>query len=592
MSEEVTIDEAERLFINISGTLTNKQLTADQLKQLNLNDIKWFSTHNTFITTTQIGGVLSFDTFDECINLSQHMPVCIELDLSCWSLTDHLPIFIDHYSSKYKYESNYRLKNLECLKSKSVGGDKGRLSLSLFKYDPDYHQCLAKNFSLKKIFEHLRDRLGNTRNNFPILLSFDTSELKHLSDGQISNSSLTQIGNAFKNRNSTLTEVPITHLEQIYKIIELEYEDCFTGTYQFEILEVLPSTEDLEQLLGRVLIRHKGDNCHIKNNPGNSQSITIFKPTHQTISRRKSNSNMIETQSKRRPARSKSYPSTSNEHPAIQKKKSFDGLYDEFTSVHYKQPTSGIKRLYPDTKMISLPKSNTEKVLLTLSTQGFKTTGKLIYKQEHLKTAKNTINDKLNTLIERNEIKYSRHQQYLKECPLLNNDVNRFCPENLRQSDIEKCMSIKATTTCELLKKLNELIVDQIIIQQNEIQIVSFNYQDIEPETLEKLKLIFGNTYKNYFHSQSQYLNFNQTAQTQKLAVFGFESDASGGYRKLPKRIKSRRKDRPKRKPRHSKFNKNNKKKSRHPQRKLRSKRRKRLSKKRKNNVNNLFNYQ
>ena len=77
------------------------------------------------------------------------------------------------------------------------------------------------------------------------------------------------------------------------------------------------------------------------------------------------------------------------------------------------------------------------------------------------------------------------------------------------KKDLKLCLSIKAEETCDLLKKLNELMVKEIV-KNNYYSMVAFNYQDIQPETLDKLKLIFANTYKNYFYSQSEYLNFNK----------------------------------------------------------------------------------
>ena len=109
---EETSSEQQSLYLLLGDNSDYKQkLTKSELKEIPLANLKFFSSHNSFIQDAQFGGLLTYNTIKEMIKLSQFMPICLELDISYLSLKPK-PTELEIPTSKmYKKKSKKKTKN-------------------------------------------------------------------------------------------------------------------------------------------------------------------------------------------------------------------------------------------------------------------------------------------------------------------------------------------------------------------------------------------------------------------------------------------------------------------------------------------------
>lgn len=135
------------------------------------SQLKFLSSHNTLITHAQMCGTIELSTAKEYIAELPNTPVCIELDISEYSMKQ-IPdtIFIDHNSNRFKYIDT---------------PSKIRERYSMYTdFDETYHPELALNYSLDNVFEKIRVMVEEANSEsihkqlFPLLISIDISKIK------------------------------------------------------------------------------------------------------------------------------------------------------------------------------------------------------------------------------------------------------------------------------------------------------------------------------------------------------------------------------------------------------------------------------
>jgi hypothetical protein len=182
------------------------------------SQLKFLSSHNTLITHAQMCGTIELNTAKELINQLQYSPVCIELDISEYSMKQ-IPdtIFIDHNSNRFKFIDN---------------PSKIRERYTMYTdFDETYHPELASEYSIDNVFEKLRTLVEETRAKslnkklFPLILSIDISKIKKFKD--------------------TIFEIIQDRFYHHFKELSLP------PSMRQESLNVVP----LQELIGKVIIR-------------------------------------------------------------------------------------------------------------------------------------------------------------------------------------------------------------------------------------------------------------------------------------------------------------------------------------------------
>ena len=164
--------------------------TKDELKEIPLANIKFFSSHNSFIQDAQFGGLLTYNTIKEMIKLSQFMPICLELDISYLSLKSNKSIFLDHITQRAHIFKSIEKPSNETIRAevKPVTKPKKiRRRSSIFSkneaygfeevkhfacYNKAYHSKIQDLYSLDAVFKNIKkllDNLGTDVTTFPIV---------------------------------------------------------------------------------------------------------------------------------------------------------------------------------------------------------------------------------------------------------------------------------------------------------------------------------------------------------------------------------------------------------------------------------------
>jgi hypothetical protein len=246
--------------------------TKKQLEELPLKNIKFFSTHNTFILNKQFGGLLSYRTVIEQIKAARYMPVCIELDISVYSNKKKytMDIFLDHFTSefeKFKIPSsnepspekpnleepspeNNRLNtniviegekyNPNIIKAERFLSDKK--DYNYFKcYNLKYHGELLIEYEIGVVFDKILTLIKyygieqNIPNLFPIVLNIDVGHSNKL-----------LINDIIEKYNTKFTEFSANNsVDNIANGIIYETGDTIN----------INETK-LKSLMGKVLLRH------------------------------------------------------------------------------------------------------------------------------------------------------------------------------------------------------------------------------------------------------------------------------------------------------------------------------------------------
>lgn len=185
-----------------------------------LKSLKIYSTHNTFIKN-QLYGYLTIEPFIHQVELSKHMPVCIELDVSTVDgKIDHVTKYIEKLKENHKY---VKLNNTFASKD---------------------------NFTVENVFKTLKHpELGFNKDNYPIIFSID-------------------IGHFNDNKTETIKNIVNLYnkiFEDDFKFMKHSFEDC--------------TNKKINDLKGKILLRFKSKDSdttpHI-NNLINSNSRSSF----------------------------------------------------------------------------------------------------------------------------------------------------------------------------------------------------------------------------------------------------------------------------------------------------------------------------
>lgn len=197
-----------------------------------LKSLKIYSTHNTFIKG-QIGGKLTIEPFIHQLELSKHMPVCMEIDISGMQTEGQLQI--DHGTNGVYFSEN----------------------------DPDhkYKYIYDKkiDFHVFNIFNTVKTYFNDDNINFPIIFTIDLGHsIKSSNDKKKYLENVTNIYNEVFNKNNT----------SFYQ----EFKNCSDSTP--------------ESLMGKVLLRYKSNDLdnpipHIDNIVGETGSSISFNGSHK-----------------------------------------------------------------------------------------------------------------------------------------------------------------------------------------------------------------------------------------------------------------------------------------------------------------------
>ena len=156
------------------------------LSNLELKNVKFLSSHNTFVLDLQMGGTIGYDAVEEMIGYAKKMPVCIEIDISRFSSydinnpDDGNKIYVDHHSRSFT--PTYLQKLVSTPSEVSLCQNPN--------YNPDfncvteYHTKLSQNYNIRSVFLNIKEIIKTNRQTlgldlFPIILSIDTSHVTH-----------------------------------------------------------------------------------------------------------------------------------------------------------------------------------------------------------------------------------------------------------------------------------------------------------------------------------------------------------------------------------------------------------------------------
>jgi len=266
------------------GTIGYKDKpTQEELKELKLKNVKFLSTHNTFIRNRQYGGQLSYRTVIEQIKAARYMPVCIELDISVYSKKKQYTndIFIDHFTSEFdktlpiseELQSDTQTKpideisNPNIIKAKQYESDKD--IDNYFKcYNLEYHSELLHYYEIDIVFNNILKLIhmfGGKKDIpylFPIVLNIDATHsnkslLNYIIDKYNS------IFNAYTANNRVNRDNKIVYNKD-------------------NSIDINETT--LESLMGKVLLRHEDSKVKQKSHIKKKKSTLIVLKDDYSIS--------------------------------------------------------------------------------------------------------------------------------------------------------------------------------------------------------------------------------------------------------------------------------------------------------------------
>ena len=536
---EGTSSEQQTLYLLLGDNSDYKQkLTKSELKEIPLANLKFFSTHNSFIQESQFGGLLTYNTIKEMIKLSQFMPICIELDISNLSLKSkptesekstsnrskktstmkqpHHKIFLDHMTQRAHTFTSILDEDMTVLdtiindpipvtrRRSSWWGSSGVRKSSVSKaygfdkvkhfacYNKSYHDKIQELYSLEAVLTNiyiLLDNLGEDANTFPIVLTIDATQIKK------------------SNSKTDTTRINKEILAELHRI----YDSVFNpkeGTKYYRKHSLLDlQTVKLDELMNSVLLRHTLDDGrlpHILKIKGASTEVKLDGTGTNT------------------------FPSYTD----FLKK----GNSDHTTVAFKKKQKKVLTRFYPSyfiwDKLMSLTKLSGKKDALTL------------YKKLKSSACMAV------------ESSTSEISSFAFDSELDNSDMSTESTEVnchvLRKPGIDGGKTVE----CESYLTLNSILA-KMVFGQNNHNFVSPNYKDLsdnDPAILEKIKTEFTRMFSPLVSKTdgSDYSGFNTpTLRSQNngsstpmgfSTPVGFENETLQGVDKRKSRKKKKRK--------------------------------------------------
>jgi hypothetical protein len=269
--------------------------TAADLKKIPLANLKFFSSHNSFIQDAQFGGLLTYYAVKEMIKLAVSMPICIELDISNLSLKpkevgkstskkptklppQKHPIFLDHMTQRAHTFTSILDTDMTVLdaiiddtipvarrRSSWWGGSNayGFEEVKHFAcYNKSYHDKIQKFYSLEAVLTNIKillDNLGEDMNTFPIVLTIDATQIK---------------------KSNSSAETPLINkaiLVELHRVYDKVFHRGTKYHRDHSLLDLY--TEKLDTLMNAVLLRHTDDDDtpspHILKRKGASTEVKL-----------------------------------------------------------------------------------------------------------------------------------------------------------------------------------------------------------------------------------------------------------------------------------------------------------------------------